>query len=95
MDNSRGIPICRRAKNSQLNLISENLLFPQNLLHRFALCKFIDQPIQITNGMHSWIFDLFYSYIAYYTSDQSPSRIELRIFREEGFKVCLFFSLVF
>jgi hypothetical protein len=33
------------------------LRLPQNLLHRFPLCEFIDEFVQVTDFAHGWFGD--------------------------------------
>lgn len=39
----------------------ENDLLPQNLLHRFSFCEFINQLVQVSYLLHQRIIDFLYT----------------------------------
>src|SRR5690606_36449127 len=60
---------------------------PENLVHRFAFRKLIDQLIKPANLLHQWICYFLNTYAADYALDEGAVRLHCWRLREEGLEV--------
>ena len=69
-------------------------LLPQNLLHRFSFCEFINQLVQIAYFLHQRIFDFFHANTTHYAFDKRTIWINGWRLSKKGFKIISLFDLL-
>src|SRR5215218_10486971 len=75
---------CRR---DQFAWCAPGLRRAEDLLHRLASGKLVDELVEVADLLHEWVLDFFYADAADHAGDELPRRVQRGSFGEEPLEV--------